>query len=124
MILSSNRFALYAMGIIYMYLGVLHFTNTDFYFPYMPNFIPFHKEMILISGLFEILLGFSLFFVKIRKYALWGLILMLIVFMTVHLNMLLPENNLGNPIYLLGLRVLIQFVLIYCCWFYIKNPKL
>ena len=112
------------MGIIYIYLGVLHFTNTDFYFPYMPNFIPFHKEMILISGLLEILLGFSLFFVKIRKYALWGLILMLIVFMTVHLNMLLPQNNLGNSMYLLVLRILIQFVLIYCCWFYIKNPKL
>jgi len=112
------------MGIIYIYLGVLHFTNTDFYFPYMPNFIPFHKEMILISGLLEILLGFSLFFDKIRKYALWGLILMLIVFMTVHLNMLLPQNNLGNSIYLLVLRILIQFFLIYCCWFYIKNPKL
>jgi len=112
------------MGIIYIYLGVLHFTNTDFYFPYMPNFIPFHKEMILFSGLVEILLGFSLFFDKIRKYALWGLILMLIVFMTVHLNMLLPQNNLGNSIYLLLLRILIQFFLIYCCWFYIKNPKL
>ncbi len=112
------------MGIIYIYLGVLHFTNTDFYFPYMPNFIPFHKEMILFSGLLEILLGFSLFFDKIRKYALWGLILMLIVFMTVHLNMLLPQNNLGNSIYLLVLRILIQFFLIYCCWFYIKNPKL
>ncbi len=112
------------MGIIYIYLGVLHFTNTDFYFPYMPNFIPFHKEMILFSGLVEILLGFSLFFDKIRKYALWGLILMLIVFMTVHLNMLLPQNNLGNSIYLLVLRILIQFFLIYCCWFYIKNPKL
>jgi len=112
------------MGIIYIYLGVLHFTNTDFYFPYMPNFIPFHKEMILFSGLLEILLGFSLFFDKIRKYALWGLILMLIVFMTVHLNMLLPQNNLGNSIYLLLLRILIQFFLIYCCWFYIKNPKL
>ena len=112
------------MGIIYIYLGVLHFTNTDFYFPYMPNFIPFHKEMILFSGLLEILLGFSLFFDKIRKHALWGLILMLIVFMTVHLNMLLPQNNLGNSIYLLLLRILIQFFLIYCCWFYIKNPKL
>ena len=112
------------MGIIYIYLGVLHFTNTDFYFPYMPNFIPFHKEMILFSGLLEILLGFSLFFDKIRKYALWGFILMLIVFMTVHLNMLLPQNNLGNSIYLLVLRILIQFFLIYCCWFYIKNPKL
>lgn len=112
------------MGIIYIYLGVLHFTNIDFYYDYMPNFIPLHKEMILVSGASEILLGFSLFFFKVRKYALWGLISMLTVFMIVHFNMLIPQNNLGNPIYLLVLRIIIQFVLIYCCWFYIKNPKL
>ena len=112
------------MSIIYIYLGVLHFTNTDFYYDYMPNFIPLHKEMILVSGASEIFLGFSLFFFKVRKYALWGLISMLTVFMIVHFNMLIPQNNLGNPIYLLVIRIIIQFVLIYCCWFYIKNPKL
>ena len=38
----------------------------------MPNFIPFHKEMILLSGVAEIVLGFLLLFKKARIYALWG----------------------------------------------------
>ena len=112
------------MSIIYIYLGVLHFTNTDFYYAYMPNFIPFHKEMILLSGVAEILLGFLILFKKVRIYALWGIILMLVTFMLVHFNMLIPQNSLGNPLYLLIIRILIQFFLIYCCWFYIKQPKL
>ena len=40
----------YLMGIIYIYLGILHFTNTDFYFPYMPDFLPYHWELIIASG--------------------------------------------------------------------------
>ena len=111
------------MSIIYIYLGVLHFTNTDFYYAYMPNFIPFHKEMILLSGVAEIVLGFLILFKKARIYALWGIILMLVTFMLVHFNMLIPQNSLGNPLYLLIIRILIQFFLIYCCWFYIKQPK-
>lgn len=112
------------MSIVYISLGVLHFTNTDFYYPYMPSFIPFHKEMIFLSGVAEVVLGILIIFKKVRNYALWGIILMLVTFMLVHFNMLIPENSLGNPLYLLITRILIQFLLIYCCWFYIKQPKL
>lgn len=34
-------------------------------------------------------------------------------FMFIHLNMFLPENSLGIPIYLLMIRVLFQFGLIF-----------
>ena len=108
------------MGIIYIYLGILHFTNTDFYFPYMPNFLPFHWELIIASGVAEVILGIGLFFEKYRNLCLWGIILMLSVFFLVHFNMLIPENSLGNPLYLLLFRIFLQFGLIYWAW---KNIK-
>ena len=82
------------------------------------------EHWVVVSGVAEIVLGFLLLFKKARIYALWGIILMLVIFMLVHFNMLNPQNSLGNPLYLLIIRILIQFFLIYCCWFYIKQPKL
>ena len=106
----------YVMGFLYIYLGIKHFTNIDFYYPYMPNFIPFHKELIIASGFAEIILGLGVFFKRFRNFCLWSIILMLIVFMTVHLNMLVPANSLGNPLSLLIFRIFLQFGLIYWAW--------
>ena len=115
-----KNLSVYLMGIIYIYLGILHFTNTDFYFPYMPEFLPYHWELIIASGILEIILGVGVFFNKYRNSSLWGIILMLIIFLTVHFNMLIPENSIGNTNSLLILRVFVQFGLIYWAW---KNIK-
>lgn len=115
-----KNLSVYLMGIIYIYLGILHFTNTDFYFPYMPEFLPYHWELIIASGIVEIILGVGVFFNKYRNSSLWGIILMLIIFLTVHFNMLIPENSIGNTTSLLILRVFVQFGLIYWAW---KNIK-
>ena len=115
-----KNLSVYIMGIIYIYLGILHFTNTDFYLPYMPKYLPYHWELIIASGIAEIVLGIGVFFKKYRNYSLWGIILMLVIFMSVHFNMLIPKYSLGNPLYQLILRIFLQFGLIYWAW---KNIK-
>ena len=83
-------FQLYLMGVLYAVLGILHFTNTGFYRPFMPKFLPAHDLLIYLSGVAEILLGIGVLFPQTRTIALWGLIAMLIVFLIVHVNMLIP----------------------------------
>ena len=85
---------LYLMGVIYSILGVVHFTHTGFYRPFMPKFLPAHDLLIYLSGVAEILLGIGVLFPQTRILALWGLIAMLIVFLIVHVNMLFPSNGL------------------------------
>ena len=109
------------MGIIYTILGIVHFTNTGFYRPLMPKFLPAHDLLIYLSGVAEIILGIGVLFPQTRNLALWGIIMLLLVFLIVHVNMLLPSNRLGIPLWILGLRIPLQFVLIY--WAYI-NTKL
>ena len=46
----------------------------------------------------------------------WAIILILVLFMSVHLNMLIPENSLGYNTSLLVIRALFQSVLIYWAW--------
>jgi uncharacterized membrane protein len=109
-------FQLYLMGALYSVLGLLHFTNTAFYRPLMPKFLPNHDSLIYLSGIAEIVLGIGIFFIKTRCYALWGIIAMLTIFLIVHVNMLFPENQLGIQPWKLWLRIPIQFVLMY--WAY------
>jgi len=107
---------LYFMGALYSILGIIHFTNTDFYRPFMPKFLPAHDLLIYLSGVAEIILGVGVLFPQTRSLALWGIIAMLLVFLLVHVNMLFPVNSLGISAWFLWLRIPLQFLLIY--WAY------
>ena len=112
---------IYFMGVLYTVLGIIHFTNTGFYRPFMPKFLPAHDLLIYLSGIAEILLGIGVLFPQTRTLALWGIIAMLIVFLIVHVNMLLPANGLGISPWFLWLRLPIQFLLI--SWAYVNISK-
>ena len=115
---------LYFMGVLYAVLGILHFTNTGFYRPFMPKFLPAHDLLIYFSGVTEILLGIGVLFPQTRSLALWGIIAMLLVFLIVHVNMLFPSNSLGISAWVLWLRLPIQFLLIYWAYINILKPVL
>ena len=66
-------FQLYLMGIIYSILGVLHFTNTQFYRPLMPKFLPAHDFLIYLSGIAEIVLGIGVFLLQLEVMLFGGL---------------------------------------------------
>ena len=63
---------------MYIIIGIKHFTDLNFFMAIMPPYIPFHKELIYISGFFEVLFGLLLLFHKTRKIASWGIIILLI----------------------------------------------
>ena len=65
------------MSILYIIIGVKHFTEPIF-LKIMPPFIPFHLELVYLSGAFEILFGFLLLVKKYRRLAGIGIALLLI----------------------------------------------
>lgn len=106
---------------MYFILGIIHFTHIGFYRPLMPKFLPAHDLLIYLSGVAEIILGLGILFPQTRSWALWGIIIMLLVFLIVHINMLLPGNQLGISPVILWLRLPIQFVLIYWAYANLKE---
>ena len=71
-------FTILLMSIFYVRIGVHHFLDPEYFLNIMPPFLPYHLELVYISGFFEILLGLLLIFPKYRFYASWGLIILLI----------------------------------------------
>ena len=66
------------MSILYIIIGVKHFTDPIFFLKIMPPYIPFHLELVYLSGAFEILFGFLLLVKKYRRLAGIGIVLLLI----------------------------------------------
>ncbi len=77
--IKYKLFTIYALGSLYILIGITHFTNADFFKIIMPDYIPFHYFFIYASGLFEIIFGFMIFFKKYRLYGSWGIIFLLIL---------------------------------------------
>lgn len=79
------------MGLAYIYVGIRHFIDPDFFLAIMPDYLPYHLEAVYISGICEIALGAMLFFKKYRWMAGWGLILLLIAVFPA--NIYLAQNE-------------------------------
>ena len=66
------------MSIFYIQIGIQHFTDLEYFLNIMPPYLDYERELIYISGGFEILFGSLIIFPKSRFYGAWGLILLLI----------------------------------------------
>ena len=66
------------MSILYVGIGLKHFLDPEFFLLIMPPYLPFHLELVYISGFFEILFGGFLLFKKYRRISSLSLVILLI----------------------------------------------
>lgn len=108
------------MGIMYSFAGTMHFIKPKVYLKVMPKFFKARTFLVYLSGAFEILLGIGLFFEYTRSLAAIGIILILVVFLSVHFNMLRGEKYaMKVPKWILIVRIPLQFILIWWAYLYI-----
>lgn len=122
--LNARFWSRAALALLMVVAGLLHFIATDTYVSIMPGYLPWHKELVYISGIFEIAGGLGLLAPRTRKLAGWGLIALYIAVLPANLNMALnniqPES-FTVPLALLWARLPLQLVLIYWAW-YVSRP--
>ena len=112
-----RNLCLLGLSVFFIYFGVDHFINPDFYLSIMPPSFPLHLEAVYISGLFEILGGIGVLLSKTRKLAGWGLFVLLIAVYPANIYMALtPEAFPEIPLSALYFRLVLQFLFFY--WAY------
>ena len=79
------------MSLLYVIVGVKHFTDTDFFVAIVPPIINWKEEVVLVSGLIEVTLGILLLFNQTRKLSAWGIILLLIAVFPANIYLYLSE---------------------------------
>ena len=89
-------FTIYFMSIAYTYVGVRHFIDPDFFLAIMPNYLSMHLFFVYLTGLMEVVFGFLLAFRKTRKFASYGLIVLLLIVFPANIH--LVESELSQSI--------------------------
>lgn len=117
--------SLYLSVIGYVYVGLLHFIQPDFFLKIMPPYLPYHLPLVYASGFIEITLGFCLLFKKLRFFAGWGLILLLIAVYPANIYLAFnetPQIALGiSPFMASWVRLPLQFVFIGLAYWFTKS---
>jgi len=105
---------------MYILAGIMHFIKPRAYLRIMPGYLPNHKLLVTLSGIAEIALGLSLLSPQLKDPAIYGIILMLAIFLTVHFFMLSGKKaSAGIPRWILLLRIPLQFALMYWAYSYL-----
>jgi uncharacterized membrane protein len=106
--------ALAAAG--FVIAGSLHFIKPEPYARIIPPYLPWHGQLVAISGFFEILGGLGLLIPQLRRAAAWGLVALLVAVFPANIYMATNPAETGAawiaPI-LRWIRLPLQFLLIW-----------
>ena len=109
----------YLMAAIYILAGIMHFVKPKVYLKIMPPALPFHKGLVYLSGLCEMVFGAMLLFDSTQSIGAWGLIATLIGVYPANIYMLSSYKGKRKWYRIaLWIRLPIQFLLIYWAWLY------
>ncbi len=115
--MARKRVSLILCCLLFITIGVLHFTSTQTFTRIVPDFISFPDWVVYITGVMEIAGGACLYFSRTRRYASYFLIFLLIIVFPANINMAVNHIDFGKvPTSVLWLRLPLQALLIF--WVY------
>lgn len=82
-----KRLAWGLLALFMIMMGVLHFALAAFFVRAMPPWLPWHLELVYLSGVFEIAGGVGLLIPRLRVAAGWGLVALLVAVFPANVHM-------------------------------------
>ena len=115
-----KSFLIIISSIFYVIVGIKHFIEPEYFLSIVPPYLPYHLELVYISGLFEILFGLLILFPKYRYYGAIGLILLLVAVFPANIYLAQSkeaQEALGATQEIAKWRLPIQGVLIWIAYY-------
>jgi uncharacterized membrane protein len=116
---------LWVMAAFYVFAGIQHFRVPHFYMPMMPPYLPWHAELVFLSGVAEVLCGIGLLIPATRKYAAWATIALLVAVFPANIHVAVNNVALFGATEGAGaagyIRLPLQLVLIAWAWWYTRD---
>ena len=115
------------LAICIIIVGVMHFAVADPFIKIVPPYLPYHRELVYISGFFEILGGIGILVPPVSQAAAWGLSILFIAVFPANINMAVNAIDLPNipdSSLLRWGRLPLQAVLIAWAWWYTQPDDL
>jgi uncharacterized membrane protein len=124
---KPKRTGLIILIVAYVIAGLNHFRDPQSYIKIIPHYLPYPVILNALAGFCELWFAILLIFKKTRNNAAWGIILMLIAFIPVHVQMVIDAPFLlGGTIkvtpFIAWVRLIVlQPLLMYWAWIYAKE---
>ncbi len=97
--------------LFYLFAGINHFVNPEFYLPLIPPFFESADLFNNLAGVAEIILAIGLAIPSVRQKAKWGIVLMLLAFIPSHIYFIqigsCVDGGLCVPMWLGWIRLLL-----------------
>lgn len=75
------------LGFVFILAGALHFVIPKFYEEMMPDWIPLHRESVIVSGIAEIVGGAALLDERTTRFGFWWLTALLVAVFPANVHM-------------------------------------
>ena len=110
-----------ALGVFFIRVGLLHFTDTDWFAPIVPHILGCSRFWVLLSGVIEIVLGVGLIIPASQKPSAAATAIFVVLVYPANLNMWINNLSLGDgtTLTLWGhvIRLALQMIAIaFCLW--------
>jgi uncharacterized membrane protein len=110
--------------VFYLVAGANHFRDPESYVKIIPSYFPYPEVLNFAAGFCELGFAFMLIFTKTRSVAAWGIILMLIAFLPVHISMIgnapLQLGSITVTPFIAWIRLIVlQPLLLLWAWWYV-----
>ena len=125
---TFKKISLVVLVIGYLVAGINHFRSPQSYYHIIPSYMPFPVVLNILAGVFEILFSLLLIWPKTRKVAAYGIILLLIAFIPVHIQMVVDAPfQLGTitvtPLVAWIRLIVLQPLLILWAWWHSRGSR-
>jgi len=108
----AKNISLILLATAFCGMGVHHWIAPDLYMEAMPGYLPWHRALVYISGVAELIGGVGLIWVRTRKWAGWWLIALLLAVFPANIEMAVHSERFPDiPVWALWVRLPLQFVL-------------
>jgi uncharacterized membrane protein len=113
----------YLLATFMVVAGTMHFVNPDFYVRIMPPSLPLHRELVYLSGFFEMALGAALLVPRTSRWAAWGIIALMIAIFPANIYVYQHQDLIPAPPIVHLLRLPLQALFILWAYWHTKSPS-
>ena len=116
-----------AMSAGFLVTGVMHFVTVERFMAMIPPALPWHRELVYASGVFEIFGALGLLLRSTRRWAAYGLAALLLAVFPANLHIVMSGGSvegLPQAAWYYWLRIPFQFVFIaWALWVARRSPE-